>query len=69
MVGWHHQLSGHEFEQTPEDGEGQGNLACCSQWGCKELDTNEQLNNKQLTLSRQAEEFVHMNTLCNHHSD
>ena len=30
MVGWHHQLSGHEFEQTPEDGEGQGSLACCS---------------------------------------
>ena len=35
MVGWHHRLSGHEFEQTLGDGEGQGSLACCSPWGCK----------------------------------
>ena len=35
MVGWHHQLNGHEFEQTPGDG-GQGSLACCSPWGHKE---------------------------------
>ena len=33
MVGWHHQLNGHEFEQTPGDSEGQGSLACCSPWG------------------------------------
>ena len=33
MVGWHHQLNGHEFEQTPGPGEGQGGLACCSPWG------------------------------------
>ena len=33
MVGWHHQLNGHEFEQTPRDGEEQGSLACCSPWG------------------------------------
>ena len=46
MVGWHHQFNGHEFEQTPGDGEGQASLACCSPWGCKELDTTEQLNNK-----------------------
>ena len=39
MVGWHHWLNGHEFEQTPGDTEGQGSLACCSSWGCKELDT------------------------------
>ena len=32
-VGWHHQLNGHEFAQTPGDGEGQGSLACCSSWG------------------------------------
>ena len=32
MVGWHHQLDGHEFEQAPGDGEGQGSLACCSPW-------------------------------------
>ena len=45
MVGWHHRLNGHEFEQTPEDREGQGSLACCSPWSCKEQDTTEQLNN------------------------
>ena len=45
MVGWHYQLNGHEFEQTPGNGEGQGSLACCSPWGCKELDTTERLNN------------------------
>ena len=39
MVGWHHRISGHEFEQTSGDGEGQGSLACCSSWGCKESDT------------------------------
>ena len=44
MVGWHHRLSGHEFEQTPGDGEGQESLVCCSPWGCKELDTTEQLH-------------------------
>ena len=39
MVGWHHWLNGHEFEQTSGDSEGQGSLACCSLWGAKELDT------------------------------
>ena len=38
-VGWHHWLNGHEFEQTPGDGKGQGSLACCSPWGHKKLDT------------------------------
>ena len=38
MVGWHHQLTGHEFEKTLGDSEGQGSLACCSAWGCKESD-------------------------------
>ena len=38
MVGWHHQLNGHEFEQTPRDSEGQGSLACCSPRGHKESD-------------------------------
>ena len=37
--------NGHEFEQTPGDGEGQGSLVCCSPWGCKESDTTEQLKN------------------------
>ena len=36
MVGWHHQINGHEVEQTPGDSEGQGSLACCSSWGHKE---------------------------------
>ena len=36
MAGWHHRLNGQEFEQAPGDGEGEGNLACCSPWGCKE---------------------------------
>ena len=45
MVGWHHQLNGHEFEKTPEDTEGQGRLQCCSPWGGKESNTTEQLNN------------------------
>ena len=40
MVGWH--LNGHEFEQAPGDNEGQGSLACCSRWGCKESDRTEQ---------------------------
>ena len=44
MVGWHHLLNGHEFEQAPGVDEGQGSLACCSPWGCKELDTTERLN-------------------------
>ena len=41
MVGWHHRLNGHEFEQIPGDGEGQGILVCCSPWGCKESDMTE----------------------------
>ena len=47
MFGWHHQLNGHEFEQAPRVGEGQGNLACCSPWDCKESDTTERLNNNK----------------------
>ena len=45
MVGWHHQLNGHEFEQAPGDSEGQGSLGCCSPWGRRELGTTELLNN------------------------
>ena len=37
-VGWHHRLNGHESEQTPGDGEGQGSLACCSPWGRREIE-------------------------------
>ena len=45
MVGWHHWLNGHGFEQTSRDSEGQGSLVCCIPWGRKELDTTERLNN------------------------
>ena len=41
MVGWHHLLNGHEFEQTQVNSEGQGSLVCCSPWGRKESDTTE----------------------------
>ena len=44
MVGWHHRLNGHGFGWTPGVGDGQGGLACCGSWGCKESDTTEQLN-------------------------
>ena len=46
MVGWHHWLDGHEFEQTPGDGKGQGSLACCTPWSCRvrhDLTTEQQL--------------------------
>ena len=47
MVGWHHWLDGHEFEQAPGVGDGQGGLACCSSWGCKETQLSDwtELNN------------------------
>ena len=41
MVGWHHQLNGHEFEQAPGDGESLGSMGCCSPWGHKESDMTE----------------------------
>ena len=44
MVGWHHRLNGHEFEQTLGVGDGQESVACCRPWGHKESDTTEQLN-------------------------
>ena len=47
MVGWHHRLNGHEFEQALGNGEGQGNLACCSPWSHKELDMPERLSNSE----------------------
>ena len=45
MVGWHHQLNGHEFEQTLGDSKEQGSLVCCNPWGHKELDMTQRLNN------------------------
>ena len=51
LVGWHHQLNGHEFEQTLGDGEGQGGLTCCSPWSHKESDKTYPLNNDWTRLS------------------
>ena len=51
MVGRHHRLNGHEFEQTPGNSEDQESLACCSPWGQKESDKTEQLNNNSKPLS------------------
>ena len=49
MVGWHHQLNGHEPEQTPGDSEGWERVACCSPWGHKESDMTSWLNNNNKT--------------------
>ena len=58
MVGWHHGLSGYEFEQTPGVGDGQGSLACCSPWGCKESDMTEQLNWTDMSSSKGSGQLV-----------
>ena len=55
MVGWHHCLRGHEFEQTLGDSEGQGSLVDCSSCGHKESDTTEQLNNHNKGLCGSTE--------------
>ena len=54
VVGWHHWLNGHEFEQTLGDNEGQGRLACCSSWGRKESDTTERMNNSNSKVEWEA---------------
>ena len=59
MVGWHHRLNGHEFEQALGDGDGQGGLVCYSPWGHKELDTTEWLNWTEL----KAFDYVDYNRL------
>ena len=48
MVGWHHRLNGHEFEQALVAGGGQGGLVCCSPWGHKELDTTKRMKGTRL---------------------
>ena len=57
MGGWHHQVDGHEFKQALGVGDGQGNLAYCSEWGCKESDMIEQLNWTDLNA---ADNFNHI---------
>ena len=53
MIGWDHQLNGHEFEQSLGDDEGQGSLVCCSPWGHKESNMTERLNNKKMYFNRE----------------
>ena len=48
MVGWYHWLDGHEFEQAPRVGDGQGSLVCCTPWGSKESDATEWLNQTEV---------------------
>ena len=50
MVGWHHRLNGHEFDLTPQDGEGHRHLTCYSPWGHKESDMTQQLNNNLIGI-------------------
>ena len=72
MAGGHHRCNGHELGQTPGDGEGQGDLACCSPWGHKELDTTGRLNNDHhhmyhipFYFTRQTEDLVLSSRRCN----
>ena len=55
---WHHQLDGHEFEQAPGVGDGQGSLACCSPWGHQGSDTTEQLNWTEKEKERASQETL-----------
>ena len=65
MVGWY-QLDGHEFEQAPGDGEGQGGLACCSPWGHKESDMTERLNNSSNNIKAQGCCIFHFGHALHH---
>ena len=47
LVGWHHRLNGHEYEQTLGESDRQGSLACCSPWGLKQSDTTKRLNDNK----------------------
>ena len=60
IVGWHHQLNAHEFEQAPGDGEGQGSLACFSLRSCKDSDTTEGLKNSKYSMTR----IFHIIIIC-----
>ena len=55
MIGWHHQLDGHNFEKTPGDSEGQGSLVCCSPWGHKRVRHNSGTEQHYLTVSMSQE--------------
>ena len=70
MVGWHHRLNGHEFEQTPGDSEGQGSLACCSPWDRKEYSglTSFSLLTGLISLLFKGLSRDSQGTLLQHHS-
>ena len=57
-------MDGHEFKQTPGDGEGQGGLACCSSWGCKESDMTELLNNSNKVSQTEKDKYRMMVPIC-----
>ena len=64
MVGWHHWLDGHELEQAPGVGDGQGSLVCCSPWGRKELNTTERLNWTALDAGPTVQQLTLQVGLC-----
>ena len=65
MVGWHHRLNGHEFEQAPEDGKAQGSLVGFSPWSRKQLDTTQQLNdNNHLLLNKEYSKIQALEIPC-----
>ena len=61
MVGWHHRLNGHEFEQGLEVGDGQGSPACFNPWGRKESDTTERLNGTELNFESNCSPWIDSN--------
>ena len=67
MVGWHHRLNGHESEQAPGVGDGQGNLACCSPRGHKELDMTEQRNWRPTKMLNVIEWRMQIETVMSHY--
>ena len=68
MTGWHHRCSGYELGQTLGDSEGQGCLACCSPWGCKEFSTTERLNNRPPSQENISRLFKRSNILVLFHA-
>ena len=63
-VGWHHRLNGHGFVWTPGIGDGQGDLECCSSWGCKESDMTERLNWTELIAKQCGFIFIPLLVIC-----
>ena len=62
LVGWHHRLDGHEFEQVPGVSDEQGSLACCSPWGREESDTTEGLTELKRSLKFSTYTHTHTHT-------